>query len=291
MEETNQAVQALGQNQGGGMSESVQGIFQTIQDFMIVYGLKVLAAIIILIVGKMVASAIRNMLGRVMTKRDVDPTISKFLTNFTYVLIMTFVIIAALGRLGVQTASFVAVIGAAGLAVGLALQGSLANFAAGFLLIIFRPFKKGDYIEGGGTAGIVEEIQVFTTIMKTPDNKKVIVPNSKMTGDNIINYSANATRRLDIVFGVSYMDDIKKVKDILLRVANEDSRILKDPAPAVVLSSLGDSSVNFTFRVWVHLADYWGVNFDSMEKVKMNFDAEGVSIPFPQRDVHLFQEK
>jgi small conductance mechanosensitive channel len=194
-----------------------------------------------------------------------------------------------MSQTGVQTTSFVAVIGAAGLAVGLALQGSLANFAAGFLLIVFRPFKQGDYIEGGGTAGIVDEIQLFTTLLKTPDNKKVIIPNAKLSGDNVINYSAMATRRLDLVFGVSYTSDIPKVRSVLLKVAAADPRILTDPAPMVAIKELGDSSVNFLLRVWMKTGDFWGVNFDTIEKVKMAFDSERISIPFPQRDVHLFQ--
>lgn len=294
MEETNTAV---GQSLESGRrllsenAQAAQGLMEKLQEFLVLYGLRIIAAIIILIIGRMIASGVRNVLGRVMDGRKVDPTVTRFVTNFTYVLILTFAVIAALTKVGIETTSFIAVVGAAGLAIGLALQGALANFAAGFLLILFRHFKAGDYIEGGGTAGIIEEIQVFTTIMKTPDNKMVIVPNAKLTSDNIINYSAHEFRRLDIVFGVSYTDDIRKVKDILLRVAGEDERVLKEPAPVVVLSNLGDSSVDFTWRVWVKVSDYWAVNFDTMEKVKMTFDAEGVSIPFPQRDVHLFQER
>ena len=269
----------------------MEEVIVRIKEWLALYGLRVIAAVLVLIIGRFVAGIIRGLLVKATAKRKIDPTISQFVVNFAYVLLMTFVVLAALGQLGVQTTSFVAVIGAAGLAVGLALQGSLANFAAGFLMIIFRPFKKGDYIEGAGTAGIVEEIQVFTTILKTPDNKKVIIPNAKLTGDNIINYSANDTRRLDLKFGVSYKDDVKKVRSVLDRVVREEARVLKDPAPAILLAELGDSSVNFIVRVWVKGSDYWGVNFDTMEKVKLTFDAEGISIPFPQRDVHLFQEK
>jgi small conductance mechanosensitive channel len=271
------------------LMQTIEEIRTLITNLATVYGMKILAALAILLVGSWVAKGVRSLVHRLLEKRKLEPVISSFLTSLTYIGFMAFVIVAALGVLEVQTASFVAVVGAAGLAIGLALQGSLANFAAGFLLIIFRPFKKGDYIEGGGTSGIVEEVQVFTTILKTPDHKRVIVPNGKLMGDNITNYSALETRRLDLIFGVSYGDDIKKVKAILQRVAGEDARILKDPAPLVVLSELADSSVNFILRVYVKSGDYWGVKFDTTEKVKMVFDAEDVTIPFPQRDVHLFQ--
>jgi small conductance mechanosensitive channel len=255
------------------------------------YGLALLFALIILIVGSWVAKLVRKIVTRLLTKRNVDPTIVGFLANFTYILLMVFVTLAALGKLGVQTTSFVAVIGAAGLAIGLALQGALANFAAGFLMILFRPFKKGDYIEAGGTAGIVDQIQVFTTILKTPDNRLVIVPNAKVMGDNITNYSAMEKRRLDLTFGVSYREDIAKVKSVLKQIAESDERALKDPAPQILLSELADSSVNFIMRVWVNSGDYWPFKFETTERVKLEFDKQGISIPFPQRDVHLFNTK
>lgn len=255
------------------------------------YGLQVLFALIILLVGSWAAKVIRGIVTRLLSKRNLDPTIIGFLSNLTYILLMVFVVVAALGKLGVQTTSFVAIIGAAGLAIGLALQGSLANFAAGFLMIVFRPFKKGDYIEAGGTAGIVDHIQVFTTILKTPDNRLVIVPNAKIMGENITNYSAMDTRRLDLTFGVSYADDIPKVKAVLKQIAEADERALKDPAPQILLGELADSSVNFIMRVWVKSADYWPFKFDTTEKVKLEFDTQGISIPFPQRDVHLYNEK
>jgi small conductance mechanosensitive channel len=200
---------------------------------------------------------------------------------------MAFVIIAALGQLGVQTASLVAVLGAAGLAVGLALQGSLANFAAGLLLIIFKPFKVGDFIEGGGVSGVVEEVGIFTTMMNSPDNKKLVVPNAKMTSDNIVNYTAKQVRRVDLVAGVSYRDDLDKVKRVLGEILAADSRILKDPAPTVGVLALAESSVNLAVRPWVKTADYWDVFFATQESIKKRFDAEGISIPFPQQDVHL----
>ena len=254
-------------------------------------GLNLLFAVIILIIGAWVAKIVKRVLTRVLSQKKLDPIIVGFLGNLTYITLLVAVVMAALDRVGVKTTSFVAIIGAAGLAIGLALQGSLANFAAGFLMVIFRPFKKGDYIEAGGTAGIVDEIQVFTSILNTPDNRRVIVPNSKIMGDNIVNYSAKETRRLDLVFGVSYADDIAKVKQVLQRIVEEDARVLKEPAAQILVGELADSSVNFIMRVWIKSADYWPFKFDTTEKVKITFDKEGVCIPFPQRDVHLFQEK
>ncbi len=287
MNETNTVDQAT---QGAGAMLS-SDTFSKIWPYVEQYGLALLFAIVILIVGSWAAKIVRGSVQRLLAKRNMDPIVVSFLGNLTYVILMVVVVLAALGKVGVQTTSFVAILGAAGLAVGLALQGSLANFAAGFLLVVFRPFKKGDYIEAGGTAGIVEEIQVFATILKTPDNRRVIVPNGKVMGDNITNYSAMETRRMDLVFGVSYTDDVAKVKAVLKRIAEEDARVLKDPAPAILLSELGDSSVNFIMRIWVKGSDYWPVTFETREKVKLTFDKEGICIPFPQRDVHLYSEK
>lgn len=271
-------------------AETLDSIKEQVVTLITTYGLKVLGALAILVIGLWVAKAIKTFVRRFMDKRSMDPIIASFLTNLVHIALAIFVLLAALDQIDVRTTSFVAVIGAAGLAVGLALQGSLANFAAGFLLIVFRPFKKGDYIEAAGTAGVVDSIQIFTSVLKTPDNKMVIVPNAKITSDNIVNYSAMDTRRLDLVFGVSYSDDIDKVRGILKKIADADSRILKDPAPMIVVSELGDSSVNFILRVWVKTSDFWGVKFDTTEKGKKEFDAANVTIPFPQRDVHLFQE-
>jgi len=277
-------------------TETITRIKETITELVTVYGLQILAALAIFIIGLWVAGMVRNIIHKLLGKRNLDPTITAFISNVTYIGLLAFICIAALGKLGIQTGSFIAVLGAAGLAVGLALQGSLANFAAGFLLILFRPFRKGDYIEGGGTAGIVDEIQVFTTILNTPDNKRVIIPNAKLTSDNIVNYSAKEVRRLDMVFGVSYGDDIDKVRSVLKRISDADERILKEAAPApaappaILVSEMADSSVNFILRVWVKTGDFWGVKFDTTEKVKKSFDAEDITIPFPQRDVHLFQE-
>ncbi len=262
-------------------------ILVKLQEWIAFYGLKIIAAIAILILGRIVAGVIKNLIGRIMIKRNIDKTLTSFVTSLSYVIMMAFVIISALGALDIKTASFVAVLGAAGLAIGLALQGSLSNFAAGVLMILFKPLKVDDYVEAGGAAGVVEEVGIFTTTIKTPDNKKIIVPNSTVMGGNIVNYSANAVRRVDIVAGVSYGDDIDKVKKVLSEIQAEDERILKDPAPMIGLIELGDSSVNFTVRSWVKTEDYWNVFFDTQEKIKKRFDAEGISIPFPQQDVHI----
>lgn len=254
------------------------------------YGLQVLAAIAIFFVGKLVAGWVRRLLGKLMERRGTDRTLIGFICNLTYAGMMAFVIIAAISRLGVQTASFVAVLASAGLAIGLALQGSLSNFAAGVLMVIFKPFKSGDYIEGGGTAGLVEEISIFTTVLKTLDNKKVIVPNSRMMGDNIINYSARDVRRVDLVMGVSYGDDIDRVKQVAMDVLSKNDLVLEEPAPFVGLLEMADSSLEFVVRPWVKTPDYWPAYFQVNEAMKKRFDAEGITIPFPQRDVHIYKE-
>ena len=254
------------------------------------YGLKVMLAIVILIVGRWVSKLFSKLTKRVMEKRAVDETLRVFTGSLIYYALLTFVVLAALSQLGIQTTSFIAVIGAAGLAIGLALQGSLANFASGFLMILFRPFKVGDFIEGAGVAGTVESLHIFTTHLRTPDNKKIIIPNSSLTGGNIVNWSATGTRRVDMVFGIGYEDDIDKAKQVIGEILAADDRVLKDPAPFVALSELADSSVNFVARPWVKTGDYWGVLFDTTEAVKKRFDAEGISIPYPQRDVHVHQQ-
>lgn len=267
----------------------MQEIWQKMIEIGTIYGTKIVGAIFILILGRVMIGFIIRALKRLMERGGTDKTLAKFLLTLTKAGLLVFIIIAAIGTLGVQTASFVAVIGAAGLAVGFALQGSLANFASGVMLIVFRPFKVGDYVEAGGSAGAVEEVHIFNTILKSPDNRKIIIPNSHVTGGSITNYSAKETRRVDMVFGIGYDDDIKKAKETLEEIVNADPRVLKDPAPTIALSELGDSSVNFVVRPWVKTADYWAVYFDMHEKVKLTFDQKSISIPFPQRDVHLFQ--
>lgn len=254
------------------------------------YSMQILAAIVILVVGLWLAKKIKACFVSALNKKEVDPTLIGFFSSTLHGGLVLFIVIAAIGKLGVQTTSFVAVIGAAGLAVGLALQGSLSNFASGVLLILFKPFKVGDFIKAGGEAGVVVEVGILTTEMKTPDNIKIILPNSAIMGGSITNVSAHPTRRVDMVVGVSYGDDLNKAKQIMEDLLAADERVLKDPAPTVAVSNLGDSSVDFVVRPWVNSADYWAVKFDFTQAVKEKFDAEGVSIPFPQRDVHLFQE-
>jgi len=269
----------------------VTNLIGQLQELIVVHGIKILIALVIFIVGRWIVKAIRNFLQGMMTKKTVDPEVNSFVSSLVYVTLLIFVIIAALAQVGIQTTSLIAVLGAASLAIGLALQGSLANFAAGVLLIIFRPFKVGDYVECAGTAGAVDEMQIFTTQLKSPDNKKIIIPNAKLLGDVITNYSAKDTRRIDLVIGVSYSDDLQKVEKVLSDIVSQDERVLKDPAPTIAVLELADSSVNFAVRPWVKTGDYWGVYFDLTKNIKMRLDAEGIAIPFPQRDVHLYQKK
>jgi len=269
----------------------IANLMGQLQELLVVHGIKIIIALVIFIVGRWVVKAVRNFMRTLMTKKNVDPEVNSFVCSLIYVTLLVFVIIAALAQVGIQTTSLIAVLGAASLAIGLALQGSLANFAAGVLLIIFRPFKVGDYVECAGTAGTVDEMQIFTTQLKSPDNKKIIIPNAKLLGDVITNYSAKETRRVDLVIGVSYGDDLQKVETVLRDVLSKDERVLKDPAPTVGVLALADSSVNFAVRPWVKTGDYWSVYFDVTKSIKMRLDAEGISIPFPQRDVHLYQQK
>ena len=258
-------------------------------DIAVAFGLKLLAALVIFVIGRWVARRLANVAGRLLEQTDVDTTLVGFMRNIVYYGLLTFVILAAVGQLGVQTTSFIAVLGAAGFAVGLALQGSLSNFAAGVMLVLFRPFKVGDFVEAAGTAGVVESIQLFTTQMKTGDNKTIIIPNSQITSGIITNYSAKDTRRVDLVFGVGYDSDLETVKRAIHEVVAADSRILDDPAVTVGIVELADNSVNFVVRPWVKSGDYWDVYFGLNEAMKNRFDAEGISIPFPQRDVHIIQ--
>ena len=244
-------------------------------------------ALLILLIGKIVAVSIRSVIKKVMTARKVDGTIVGFVAGLVYAIIMVGVVLAALQRIGVQTTSFVAIIGAAGLAIGLALQGSLANFAAGFMLILFKPFKVGNFIEAGGTAGIVEEIDIFTTTLRTPDNRVIIVPNNAITSGAITNVNARDTRRIDLTIGVSYDDDLRAVKELLLKILDEDERVLKDPAPTVGVLALGESSVDFCVRPWVKASEFFPTMMDLNMTIKERIEAAGFSIPYPQRDVHM----
>ncbi|HDY7966461.1 TPA: small-conductance mechanosensitive channel MscS [Vibrio vulnificus] len=256
-------------------------------DLLIQYGVNIISAVVILFIGNIIVKAVANSVSKVLNKKEMDKAVVEFIHGLVRYLLFVIVLIAALGRVGVETASVVAVIGAAGLAVGLALQGSLSNFAAGVLIVAFRPFKSGDYVEIGGVAGSVEAIQIFQTVLKTPDNKMVVVPNSGVIGGAITNYSRHATRRVDLMIGVSYKSDLKKTKQVIRETLEKDTRILKDPDMTIGVVALADSSVNFVVRPWCKTEDYWAVYFDSMQAIKEALDANGIEIPFPQMDVHL----
>ncbi len=262
-------------------------VWTMIQTTGVDLGINLVSAIVIFFIGKWIVGLVVKGLMKAMEKGDMDITLRRFVSNLARMLLMLFVIIAAIHQLGIQTASLIALLGAAGLAVGLALQGSLSNFAAGVLIVLFRPYKVGDWIEGGGVSGAVEEVQILTTVLKTGDNKRIIIPNSQIMGTTITNYSANDTRRVDLVVGVSYSDDLDKVRKELESLVAADDRILEDPAVTIAVSELADSSVNFVVRPWVKTADYWGVYFDLTEAVKKRFDEVGISIPFPQQDVYI----
>lgn len=251
------------------------------------YGLRIVGAIVIFIIGKWIAKKLSSLIGRLMDKGEVDKTLSSFLVSIIDILLMVVVVLAAIKNLGIDTTSFIAILGAAGLAVGLALQGTLGNIGSGVILILFRPFRVGDFITVGGESGTVKSITLFNTELLTADNKVILIPNSSVASGNITNFSKMSTRRVDFVFGIGYNDDLKLAKQTLQEIINADGRILKDPESFIGVGELGESSVNFTVRVWVKAADYWGVHFDTIEKVKLTFDERGISIPYPQMDVHL----
>ena len=255
------------------------------------YSVKLVAAILIIIIGRWISRRISRLLGRLLEKNNVDVTLVRFAENLIYYALIVVVLIAAVGQLGINTTSFLTIVGAAGLAIGLALKDSLSNFAAGVMLILFRPFRVGDFVEAGGVTGTVQGITMFNSILNTPDNQKVIVPNGIVTSNVITNVTANTTRRVDLVIGIGYDDDVAKAKEVLTGIINAEKRILPDPAPKIAVSELGDSSVNFVVRPWVKTEDYWDVYFDLTEKIKITFDKEGISIPYPQQDVHFFTEQ
>lgn len=261
-----------------------------VETYVIPWGINLISALLIFIIGRIVIGIISSVLGKVLSRTKLDSILIEFIQAIARVLLLIFVIVAALDRLGVNTTSLIAVLGAAGLAIGLALQGSLQNFAAGFLLLMLRPFKAGDYVEAGGTAGVVEKISIFSTVMRTPDNKEVTVPNGSIYSDNIINYSARDTRRVDLVFSISYSDDIQKAREVMQAALSSDERILEEPAPNISVGSLGDNSVDIICRPWVKTDDYWPIYWGMMEKIKVDLEANGMTIPFPQRDVHVYQE-
>ena len=251
------------------------------------YGLKVVAAILIFVIGKWAVKKLTALSKSLMEKANVDKTLVEFVESLVYFVLLMMVILASLNALGINTTSFLAVFGAAGLAIGLALQGSLANVGAAVLIIVFRPFKVGDFVEAGGATGTVEDVNLFSTIIAPLDNRTVIVPNAAIVGGNIVNYSMKEQRRVDHVFGIGYDDDLKLAKETLMEIMANDERVLQDPAPFVAVSELGDNSVNFITRAWVKTEDYWDVYFEQIEKVKLTFDEKGISFPYPQMDVHL----
>jgi len=266
-------------------------LLEMLQTKGIDFGINVVIALAIFYLGKMVISLVVRGIRKVMQRQEVDKTLETFVCNLVRMVLLVIVIIAAIGQLGIQTTSFIAIFGAAGLAVGLALQGSLSNFAAGVLIVLFRPYRVGDFIEAAGISGVVEQVQILTTILKTGDNKQIIVPNGQIMDSIITNYSANDTRRVDMVVGVSYDDDLDKVRDTIKELIAAEDRILDEPACTIAVSALADSSVNFVVRPWVKTSDYWGVMFDLTEAVKKRFDKEGITFPFPQQDVHVHTVK
>ncbi len=259
---------------------------QLIETYVLPWGINIVMAFAIFLIGKFIVKILVSVAKKLMSKAKVDAILVNFIASIVNTVLLLFVVIASLDQLGVETTSLIALIGAAGLAIGLALQGTLQNLASGVMLIIFRPFNDGDFVEAAGVSGVVEQIGIFTTTMRTGDNREIIVPNGEVFGGTITNYSRRATRRVDMVFGIGYDDDLLQAKEIIGRILSEDDRILADPAPTIAVGELADSSVNFNVRPWCKTEDYWGVYGDIHEKIKLTFDAEGISIPYPQMDVH-----
>jgi len=255
--------------------------------YVIPWAINITMALIIFVVGKFAISMISSLIRKLMSKAGLDNILVDFVSSIIKTILLLFVVIASLNQLGVDTTSLIALVGAAGLAIGLSLQGTLQNLAAGVMLIIFRPFKDSDLIEAAGVLGVVEKISIFSTVMRTGDNREIIVPNGSIYGGTITNYSARETRRVDMVFGIGYNDDIRKAKDIIKGILDADERVLTDPEPLVAVGELADSSVNFNVRPWCKSGDYWGVYFDAHENIKLAFDEAGISIPYPQMDVHM----
>lgn len=269
----------------------VNALFSKIAELATTYGLQLILAILVLVVGLIVIRSITKWSVKMMKKSEVDPSLVPFLRSLISITLKVLLIISILSMVGIQMTSFIAVLGAAGLAVGLALQGTLQNFAGGVIILLFKPYKVGDYITTQGYSGTVKEIQIFTTVLTTPDNQTIIIPNSPIAVNPLTNYSTQDTRRVDFTFGIGYNDDIDKARSVIMKIINEDERIHKEPEPLVKIANLGDSSVDFATRVWVNAGDYWSVFFDTNEKIKKAFDSEGISIPFPQQDVHLYKHE
>ncbi len=269
------------------MDANAENLVQTVVTLVSTWGLQVIGALVVLLVGRVVAGSLRRLTRRALERANLEPVLIPFFANFIYYLTLAAVVIAVLSLFGIETTSLIAVLGAAGLAVGLALQGTLSNFAAGVMLLIFRPFKVGDFVEVAGEAGSVQEVGVFSSTLHTPDNVKVTIPNSAVYGQTIKNYTANDTRRNDLVIGISYGDDIARAIETISQVLAADSRVLEDPEPIVAVAELADSSVNLVVRPWCTGGDYWALRFDLTRKLKEELEAAGCSIPYPQRDVHL----
>ncbi|WP_462173412.1 mechanosensitive ion channel family protein [Pseudoalteromonas xiamenensis] len=270
--------------------ESILDWVRNNTDLIIHYTIQGVLAIVILFVGMRIARFCEGLTEKAFAKKGVDKAVGSFVANIFYALVFAASVLMALSQVGIETTSFIAILGAAGLAVGLALQGSLSNFASGVLIIMLRPFKSGDYIEAGGRAGSVQKIEIFSTELRTPDNKVIIMPNSAIMSGPIVNFSREATRRIDLVIGVSYDSDLKKAKDVLQSVLDNESRVLKDPAYTVAVLELADSSVNFVVRPWVNTSEYWPTYFAIVENIKLELDANDITIPFPQMDVHLHKD-
>ncbi|MGL1861779.1 MAG: mechanosensitive ion channel [Pseudodesulfovibrio sp.] len=269
--------------------DTVQALLEEGVTLVTTHGLNIVIAIVVFILGRMVANKLAGLTKKLMNKSDVDETLTTFLRNIVYYILIAAVTVMALGQAGINVTSFLAILGAAGLAIGLALKDSLSNFAAGVLLILLKLFKKGDYITAASSSGTVTAINIFNTVLTTPDNKVIIVPNSSVLSGTIINVTANDTRRVDLVMGIGYDDDLLKAKQLLKKIISEEPRVLAEPATLIEVLELADSSVNFAVRPWCKTEDYWGVYYALTEKVKLVFDQEGISIPYPQTDVHLFK--
>lgn len=260
-------------------------------DLVKLYGLKVLLAVLFLVIGLWLIGVLVNWAFRIMEKREVNPSLRPFIRTLMNWTLKILLFISAASMIGIETTSFVAVLGAASLAIGLALQGSLSNFAGGVLILLLKPFQVGDWIDGSGQSGSVNEIQIFYTILKTADNKTIIIPNGKLSNDVVVNYSMEPLRRLDLIFGIGYDDDIIKAKEILREIVDSEGRIKQDPEPQIMVKDLGESSVNLTARLWVEKDNYWPLNWALQERVKLAFDEAGITIPFPQRDLHIFKHE
>ncbi|MCH1931562.1 mechanosensitive ion channel [Shewanella sp. A25] len=267
--------------------ENLEGLLEQAPDLIMTYGLKILFAILIFFIGKYFSGVAQRLVQKLLTSRKVDPTVVSFVSNLAWAVVFVFTVIATLGQIGIQTASLVAVLGAAGLAVGLALQGSLSNFASGVLMVLFRPCRVGDFIEAAGVVGTVDEITIFSTKLRTGDNKIIVAPNSAIMNGTITNYSTSANRRIDLVIGVSYTADIALTKKVLAEVLDNHALVLKDPGYTIGLSELADSSINFVVRPWVKNGDYWPARFEILEQIKIALDAAHIEIPFPQMDLHV----